>query len=360
MLYKPDFEAAHQRLQAFWEHDCLGRCALQVVARSADYRPIDEDGVDLLTRRTDIDYVLDRAELGFRNHCYLAEAVPVYVPGLVCSDIAAYLVQDIGLRADTVWYPRTIAEWAEDSLSFDQSNRWWQLTRRMAQAGAARGRGKYLIGIPDFQPAMDIVSLLRSPDKLCVDLIENPERVKKATHHILHDVYAPCYAQVRSIIAEHSEYVSDWLGLIATGRHDIVQCDFCALVSTKHFAEFCLPDIAAQCRMLDTSIFHLDGPGAVHHLDTLLEIGALDAIQWTPGAGQAPAVAWLPMLKKVQQAGKSLWINSPPEDVPGIMQSLSPRGLLIAIDGVFASDSEADSFIHQVERACTRANARGR
>jgi hypothetical protein len=32
------------------------------------------------------------------------------------------------------------------------------------------------------------------------------------------------------------------------------------------------------------SLFHLDGPGALKHLDSLLELDALDGIQWVSGA----------------------------------------------------------------------------
>ena len=34
----------------------------------------------------------------------------------------------------------------------------------------------------------------------------------------------------------------------------------------------------------DAPIFPLDGPGAVRHVDALLEGEELDAIQWVPGA----------------------------------------------------------------------------
>ena len=104
--------------------------------------------------------------------------------------------------------------------------------------------------------------------------------------------------------------------------------------------------------MLDTCIFHLDGPGAIRHLDTLLEIDELDAIQWVPGHGNPPAKAWLAMLKKVQCAGKSLWISTPPEDVHAILEELRPEGLMIHVEGIFPSLDEAKSFIATVQIDC--------
>ena len=105
-------------------------------------------------------------------------------------------------------------------------------------------------------------------------------------------------------------------------------------------------------QLLDTSVFHLDGPGAVRHVDALLEIDALDAIQWVPGAGNPTAVAWLPMLRRIQSAGRSLYITAPAEEVAEILESLSPRGLMISVTGVFSSLNEGEQFIVGVERMC--------
>ncbi len=353
MEFKPDLAEAEERMRAFWARDCIGRCGLQVLAKREDYQPVVEDA-DLLTRKTDINYILWRSERVFQNHHYLAEAVPTYVPGLVCSDMAAFLSDDITLMEDTVWYRPIIEDWASFSLTFDRNNRWWQLTKHMAEVASKRAAARYLVGIPDFQVAIDIVSLLRSPEKLCLDLIENPDSVRAATAFILNEAYTHCYGEIRSILGRHSAWVGDWMGLFAQGDHDIVQCDFGALISPRHFEEFCLPDIQRQCRMLDASIFHLDGPDAIRHLNALLEIKELDAIQWVPGAGKPPAIGWLPMLRKVQAAGKSLYITSPAADVDGILEELSPRGLMIGVEGVFESGDEGERFVRSVERMCAR------
>ena len=351
MEFKPDFADAIERMRAFWARDCIGRCGLRVIAGRDDCVPRVDD-VDVLTRKTDVDYVIGRAERTFANHHYLAEAVPTYIPGLVCSDTAAYLSEEIGITQDTVWYPRIITDWSSFGLTFDHNNTWWQLTKRMAEEASERGEGRYLVAAPDFQVAIDIVSLLRSPEKLCIDLIENPDAVKAATGFILDEVWGHCYGEIRSIVAQRSEFVGDWMGLFSRGDHDVVQCDFCALISPRHFEQFCLPDIERQCRMLDTSVFHLDGPGSVRHIDALLQIEELDAIQWVPGAGHPTAVAWLPMLRKIQAAGKSLYLSATPADVEAILAALSPSGLMISVEGVFESLEEGERFVAGVERMC--------
>ena len=57
-------------------------------------------------------------------------------------------------------------------------------------------------------------------------------------------------------------------------------------------------------------IYHLDGPDAIMHVDALMEVEELTALQWTPGAGNPDGGSerWYPMYDRVKAAGKSLWI----------------------------------------------------
>ena len=86
--------------------------------------------------------------------------------------------------------------------------------------------------------------------------------------------------------------------------------DASIMFSPDMFAEFVLPALREQMAWADNVIYHLDGPGAVCHLDHLLSIPELDCIQWTPGAGAADTddPVWFPMYRKILGSGKSLQI----------------------------------------------------
>ena len=86
------------------------------------------------------------------------------------------------------------------------------------------------------------------------------------------------------------------------------------------FEEFFIPSIRFQCETAEHSIYHLDGPGAIQHLDSLLDISSLNGIQWVPlpGVGAKPMLEWLPLLKKIQESGKCLHIGCPCKDVEKI------------------------------------------
>jgi len=54
------------------------------------------------------------------------------------------------------------------------------------------------------------------------------------------------------------------------------------------FKEFVFPYLQEQCSRLGFTLYHLIGPEAIRHLDQLLKIPELTAIQWVPGAGNPP------------------------------------------------------------------------
>jgi hypothetical protein len=105
-------------------------------------------------------------------------------------------------------------------------------------------------------------------------------------------------------------------------------------------------DLVAHCDWLDYAVYHLDGPGAVPHLDLLLEIPSLRAIQWTPGAGQPPMPHWLPMLRRIQSAGKGLFLYTWPEELDALMDGLKPEGVILNLWA--GSPAEADALVDKV------------
>ena len=70
-----------------------------------------------------------------------------------------------------------------------------------------------------------------------------------------------------------------------------LQSDVSCLVSRELFDEYFLPFIEQQTAWAERTVYHLDGPGAIRHLDSLLALPRLTAIQWVPGAGAPGALA---------------------------------------------------------------------
>lgn len=128
----------------------------------------------------------------------------------------------------------------------------------------------------------------------------------------------------------------------------VTSCDFMGMISEEMYDEFVEPELREEIRFLKHSIFHLDGPGALRHLDRLLRIPDLDGIQWVYGAGQPTAAHWIPVLKKIQEAGKRIHIDIVPSDLPALLEEIKPEGVLYRVN--CSSVEEAEAVLKLAER----------
>ena len=125
----------------------------------------------------------------------------------------------------------------------------------------------------------------------------------------------------------------------------MLQSDFSYMISPQMFERFVLPDVAACCAALDHGFYHLDGKGQIPHLDMLLSLERLRGIQWIPGDGQPPPEQWLPLLKRIRDAGKLCQLYVSPAGARTIVRELGGRGFALYIDQKMSQD-QAEDFLH--------------
>ena len=160
-----------------------------------------------------------------------------------------------------------------------------QITENILRRCAAMARGKYLVTCPDLVENMDTLSSLRGAQTLCFDLVDRPEWVEEKIREI-NDVWFAAYQRIYDLIKlDDGSSAFGAFYIWGPGKIAKVQCDASAMFSPKMYRRFVLPALTAQCGWLDHSLYHLDGTQALIHLDALLEIAPLDAIEWTPQAG---------------------------------------------------------------------------
>lgn len=92
--------------------------------------------------------------------------------------------------------------------------------------------------------------------------------------------------------------------MYSRGRINVPQCDFSCMINPEMFREFAVPYLREEMRRLDAADYHLDGPGAIGHLEALCEIDELDVIQWQPGAGNAENQDWSWLYRRIDSLGK--------------------------------------------------------
>ena len=106
------------------------------------------------------------------------------------------------------------------------------------------------------------------------------------------------------------------------------------MISPDMFREFVLPDLRYQTEQMERSVYHLDGPGELPHVDMLLSLEWLNAIQWTSGSG-APELTdpcWFDLYRRIKRAGKGIvLLGANPDGLERLLDNISTRGLYISV-----------------------------
>ncbi len=355
MLYKPEWEAARKRWELWWAGEDTDRPLVHVTAPLPGRDRPGWTNWEFAQNPDEPECIIEK----FLRHCegvyFGGESFPNLWPNLGAGILGGYLGARVRFHTDTVWF-QTPRPWEEiGDLRLEENNLWWQRTKRIVDTAVGLADDRYIVAMTDLGGGLDVVAALRGTLNLCRDLIDQPERVdwargriRKAWHH--------CYETLQAKIETKQQGAGAWMGLWCPQRWYPLQCDFSAMISPQMFERFVAPDLAHDCRRLGHAVYHWDGPGQIRHLDVLLEIEELDAIQWTPGAGN-PGVdvpQWMPLYRRIQAKGKRLvLLGAHPDNVVGMAEALGSKGVLISTGCRTAG--EAEGLIAEVSKAARAA-----
>ena len=328
----PNLPRIAQRFEAWWAHDCLDRPVFIASTNRNPARPItkrlellDDPSQWLAEKVGDMQQIhrvgeampFVRVDIGPVFMTALAGATPKFV-------------------SDTTWYNPVINnDWSNaPDWIFNDDNPWQAVLRELLTLTADDARGKYLVCSPNLGGTDEVLLNLRGSARLCMDVIDQPEKIKAAVEAI-HPEWARMSALLYDTVLGQGAGLIHWQQLWSNRPYTQPSSDFNALLSPRHFKELFIPDIEARARAVGMASFHLDGPDAARHIDVLLDCDALDVIQFTPGDGAAPARTYTEMFRKVQARGKSLLIAAGKDDVMPLCEELSPKGLAFLVGDAF-------------------------
>lgn len=351
MLYKHDWDRVQQRYAAWLagENDLP---ILQVYVPKPMPQTHGHTWWDFMHDMAQPQRAFEAFERWCQQTHFAGEALPNLFVNLGPGNAAAYLGCPVDIQPNTVWFQDQGMSWEQIvAPRLDENEKWWKYTLDIYRMAGQYARGKFLVAMTDLGAVMNVLASLRGTQQLLMDLIEQPEHLKKASEHI-HRIWLDCYDRIYAIAQQYQHGMSDCMNIWGPGRYYDVQCDFSAMISPAMFGEFVMPHLQEACRRLDWSIYHWDGPGQIPHLDLLLEIPELTGIQWTPGAGRpgTGSPQWFDLYKRIQAAGKHLvLLGVNKADVQGVVETFDPRGLLIEARGC-RSPEEADDLVRCVAR----------
>jgi hypothetical protein len=338
-----DFPGIARRFEAWWAQEVIDRPIFIGTANRDPGRPITRrlehlqvPGDWLEAKRTDL---MLTHRVGDALPSIRVDFGPVFLGGLLGGEME--------FGSDTTWTHAFINDdWSNaPDWVLREDNRWWVLLRELTKRVAEDAAGRYLVRTPDLGGSGDVLLNLRGSAALCMDVVDQPERVRRAVHAI-YPAWRRAFTELYRITLEQGAGLIHWLGLWSNRPYMIPACDFNALIGPRQFRELFLGDIERQAATVGRAIFHLDGPDAARHIPALLELPALQAIQFTPGAGTPSALAWVDMFREVQDRGRSVLVMCPAGEVLELCQVLRPEGLALSIDTPLPPE-ELDSLFAQ-------------
>jgi hypothetical protein len=203
--------------------------------------------------------------------------------------------------------------------------------------------------MPDLMEGLDVLAAIKGTDKVLLDTVIQPEVLEHQMQQI-NDIYFKVFDELYDIIREGDEmafcYFSSW----APGKMSKLQSDISTMISVDDYRRFVQPFIREQCQKIDYTLYHLDGVGAMHHLDALLEIKELNAIQWTPGVGepQGGSPKWYDLYKKIIKGGKSVmacWVTL--DELKPLLDNIGGEGVHLEMD--FHNEREVEQAMRIIE-----------
>jgi len=255
-----------------------------------------------------VDYYLQKIE-------YLGDSFPffdfnVFGPGVLAAFCGAILDNSSG----QVWFfGQNHLPIEEIHVSYNRENKWVKRIKDIYRAGNEKWKGQVLMGMPDLGGNLDVAATFRTSENLLTDLYDAPEEVLRLCKEIQNAWY-DAYWDLRSVLEPINPGYSDWDGLYSTTPSYVLQSDFSYMISPDMFRAFTLPILERDCEILDHTIYHLDGVGQLPHLDIVLNMEKLNAVQWVYGDGAPSARNWVDIYKRIEEAGKGIHVVGDADD----------------------------------------------
>ena len=297
--------------------------------------------VDHKAKWSDPEYVAQALDAAHEATYFGGEAMP---GGTLMVGYCFAYGASLHFSEQTVWQEPIIHSWeTAPELVIDERDWGWQQVLKVVQRCSEVSAGKWLTTIPAIMQPNDLVAVLRAGDAFCLDMIDHPVELKKALRRALDD-YFVLYDRVQAVLGNTQDGSMSWLPVWCPWpRHNTIQSDISCCISSSMFEEFIAPEIEEQCDWFDATLYHLDGPDALHHLERLLAIEKLHGIQWTPGMGRPAGIAWLDLYKRIQAAGKAVVVSLGYDEVETALRALRPEGLFIMTSAT--SPDKADALL---------------
>ena len=354
LSWKPDWETTKAEAIRWWKGEGMYLHLTADNPNPPEILPRPTSPLDFETAWLDPDFRCSQAEYQLSRTLFLSGAFPYFDTQIGPGSLSTFLGSRPGFAEDTVWYWPCISDpTTYGPVTFNpQANHWLDAHLALIDEGLRRAKGRYLVGIPDLIENLDTLASLRGDEALLFDLVERPTWVSEKLAEI-----NQAYFQAFDLIYQRVKDADGGNAFSAfriwgPGRTAKLQCDLSAAISPNMFRRFVQPYLAEQVRWLDYSLYHLDGTNAWQHIDLLLEIEGLNAIEWTPQAGRpgGGSPKWYDLYRRIKAGGKGIQaVGVEDDEIVPLLDAVGPQGTYIMASDRPRTLDQAEKLLKAVE-----------
>ncbi|MHC6180785.1 hypothetical protein ACYUJ6_13175 [Clostridium sp. JNZ X4-2] len=363
MKYLLDSEEMKKRLNrhySFWDKRFEGEGAYFAITAPDEttigkYPPIKPPG-SLEQKWFDIDYRLEETNQKLNTTYFAGDAVPIANIDFGSGILASFLGSEYKLAEDTIWYDvkPIISDWNDlPKLILLKDSEIYKKFINITKSFCEASEGKYITSITDVGVNMDVIASLRGRENLLMDLIVEPDKIKKFLFQI-DEFWKEVFDENINIISRYKKVFTSWVPIANTKTWYPLLSEFSAMISPAMFEGIVFPAIQREADHLAQALFNLDGEDQIKYLSILLKLKGLHSIEWDPVPKYNPkfnkvikdfsSKVSIEVYKQIQLCGKKLVIREIiPEQVEPILNNISPDGVFFVVN--CSSKKEADEFL---------------
>ena len=350
----PQFDLAMQRVEAWYQNEIIDRPPIRFQAHNAFLNAATEE-IETLSREEkkawwfDAELQVDLFIKSIEGRRFHGETFPVFFPNLGPEIYPAFYGADLVFSEVTSYAEPLVEDWTQiDKPRLDMGNEYFKKIEELTRHALERCERLFMVGYTDLHPGIDCAAAWRAPQVFCLDLFDNPEGVQHLAELAIGD-FQMIFDHFDAILKEQQQLSVSWMGIPSFGKMHIPSCDFSSLISPDFFEQFGLPILEREVKLMSRNIFHVDGAGVAKHLDAILSVPEVHALQWVQGVGDDyPIMQWVPFIKEYQAKGLPMVIDLAKEDIDAFIDAMEPEGLFLWV--ATECEEEEIEILNRVEK----------
>jgi hypothetical protein len=350
---KPDLDLCLERIEAWYRQAVIDRPPVRFTKHNAQH---DKGNLldtarwrTLRDRWHDTEYMVGNFEKSIAGKRFRAETFPVYIPTLGPNVYSAFYGGELQFGETTTWFDPIVTDLSDlRPVSNDPfTSLCFKKLEEQTRAALSRCGNNYWVGYADLHPSLDCVSAWCGAEALMLAMTDEPEKLAPLTALATRDFHA-IFNHFDGLLKAAGQPSITWIRIPCAGKFHIPSGDATSMISSAFFRQFSLPSLKAELAGMDRAIYHVDGKGVAQHLDLILAEPGIQGIQWVQGVGDDwPIMQWVPLLKRVLNAGKSIMVDVPLPELEDFIAAMPREGLFLCLD---VEDGMQDGILRRVAK----------